>query len=809
MPRRGISRRAAVAIVLTTGAGAAAWSLWPKAPILVGCVHLVDRLPPPISIATNTASETVHEWNFQAGAAGWSRARGNLSVATGASGLAVTVSGASTSASPDGSGQAIIGCAVDFETRQANAIAIRMAISSTLMPPRFLWSREGEKGISFERSVPFPVALDGAMHEYRVDLSEHPAWSGRIAWAGLFLSNLPGEVGIEWIRLERLALSTRLKLKHPGGSTPKTRIGSDMREAVLLLPGQKTGLDVDVPASGYIDVAFAVLGDDPSPTSVAEMEISVEALGRRAGLSQKCGGSSPVGVREWSDRRVDLASVAGKRARLEIRASGGEGTEWAAAFGSPTLVGERAPGPNLVLVSIDTLRADHVHAYGYERETTPSIDRLAAEGVRFADATSQAPHTLASHMSLMTSLWPSFHGVVQGTDRLRDGIETLAERLRGAGLRTEAIVEDGFVSAEFGFHRGFERYDDGAPGIEVTPTRAAATFAKAERALDRLAGERFFLFVHTYGPHSPYNAPEPYCSMFDPGYSGPVKPGFGQVPGLEFAAGRLKLDAADLHHVQALYDAGVRAADEALGRFLARLESLGLDRDTLVVVVSDHGEEFLDHKLSLATHGHTLYQELLHVPLVMRLPGVVPAGSVIQDPVALVDVGPTVLDLLGLPLPRDVQGENLAPLLAGKPAPQRLLYSQELLHTRQTALRVGNLKFIYMEGPGSHGLRRLLSEYPGMHAYFDSPGRKELYDLAADPKEATDLALGREADVRSFLSAVKDLLARGERFRRKASGETLHPVQSDLDERLKALGYAGAATEDPPQPEHEGSKGSR
>jgi arylsulfatase A-like enzyme len=746
------------ALLVVVGVALLAWAVWPAATVPPRLIRLVDRLPV-ASGEEPAGGSLVQRFTFRDGPEGWAP-RESASAAPSAGGLLVTIEPVGVLDRVDERARPHVACEIDLDARDADSISIRMSVPSTQHSPRVFWRRSGDARFGLERSIPFAVTPGDTVREFRVAVADHPQWTGRIRELGLWLSNVPGDVLLESVAIERLDLPSRLRLHHPGGPVTKVRVGTELREAVIVLPGGETSLTVDVPEAGELEIGFGIP-------------------------------ATPVAERRWRDEVLDVSSLAGRRVTVRLRAGGGGRARWAAAFGTPALSGPREEGPNLILISLDTLRADHVNAYGYPRPTTPHLDRLAAEGVLCADATAHAPHTLASHMSLMTSLLPSFHGVVKTSERLRDGIPTLADRLRAADFRTEAIVEDGYVTAEFGFHRGFERYDDGEPGIEIHPERARRTFARAAEALGRLANRRFFLFVHTYGPHAPYNPPERYRLDVDPAYDGPLKEGFEQNQRLAVAAGTLTLGPEDVRHVVALYDAAIQATDEALGEFLARLEALDLHRETLVVVVSDHGEEFLDHGIALASHGHSLYQELLHVPLVMRLPGVLPAGGVVRAPVGLVDVLPTALGLLGLPVPRGLHGENLWDLIAGKPAHPRLLHAQELLQIRQTAVRAGAIKFVRCEGPEPATRRQLIERFPNQRFYFDCAGRMELFDLAADPKEERNLAGERQDELEAFEAEIKAVLRLGEQFRQSGAAASLHDVGALTRERLKTLGYTG------------------
>ncbi len=405
------------------------------------------------------------------------------------------------------------------------------------------------------------------------------------------------------------------------------------------------------------------------------------------------------------------------------------------------------PPPDVVLVTIDTLRADHLASYGYGAIQTPNIDRLAAEGARFANAASAVPFTLPAHSSIMTGTYPPWHGVRENVGyRLDDKVPTLAELLRAQGYATAGFVSAFVLDSRWGIGRGFDRYMDDfdlgemqgrnmgsvqRPGAETVA--AALAWLDRERPPDR----PFFLWLHLFEPHDPYTPPEPYRSRY----------------------------------VGRPYDGEVAYADELFGRFRDGLRERGLLERTLLVLTGDHGEGLGDHGESF--HGYFVYDSTTHVPLLMRPPGGLPAGRVVEPPVSHVDIVPTVLDALGVPPPEDLQGESLLPLLeAGEedpPPPRRYpVYSESLyplLHYGWAPLRA------LREGP---------------YKYIRAP-REELYELPADPQEsdnlapeltATTLQLSRRLD-----AALQEIEFEGER----------EQAAADLDEaalrQLRALGY--------------------
>ena len=355
---------------------------------------------------------------------------------------------------------------------------------------------------------------------------------------------------------------------------------------------------------------------------------------------------------------------------------------------------------NLLLISIDTLRADHLGCYGYNRDTSPHLDQLAKEGVLFDDLTAAASWTVPSHMSMFTSLYPSVHGVQAGNTALAEGVPTLAQSLAKSGYVTAAFVSSPTLNHWFGFNRGFQYYDDftviasQTGGYRHTVTNPVITDL-ATKWLQKHSRKNFFLFLHYWDCHDDYLAPAPYSSKFDPDYKGKQNTRF---IGLWPADMRARISVMDLAHIVALYDGGIAYTDEHVGKILRLLQDLRLSEKTLVIVLSDHGDGFLEH--GLFTHGNSLYEEVLHVPLIMRLPGVIPAGKRVAGNVSHVDLMPTALGLLQMPGPLRMQGIDLSPaILGGQPVPDRLIYS-ELLYQRWNlrAVRWGNRKLLGKPG---------------------------------------------------------------------------------------------------------------
>jgi choline-sulfatase len=392
----------------------------------------------------------------------------------------------------------------------------------------------------------------------------------------------------------------------------------------------------------------------------------------------------------------------------------------------------------VVLITIDTLRADHVGCYGDLNAATPVMDRLASTGVRFSHAVVQAPLTLPSHTSILTGVTPIKHGVRNNPDFvLGPEVPTLAEQFRAAGYRTAAFVSGFTLHSRFGLDRGFDAYDDRFPRgddpsqLPYIERRADATVAAATRWLEAIASDPvrpFFLWVHLFDPHAPYDPPEPFRSRF-----------------------------ADRP-----YDGEVAFADAQLGELIDAVRRIPGGRQTLVAVTSDHGEGLGEH--GEPTHGLFVYDSTIRVPLILSGPGVAAARTV-STLAQSIDIAPTLLDLEHLPPLPGADGRSLVPAITGSRSDASETAYVESLYAR--------LSFGWAP---LHGWRE------GNWMYIDAP-RPELYEVAADPGQLHDLAAARPAETARFHEAVQAAISKT---------RTVSPAavsRSDA-ERLRSLGYA-------------------
>ena len=481
------------------------------------------------------------------------------------------------------------------------------------------------------------------------------------------------------------------------------------------------------------------------------------------------------GANRWFHREVDLTRWSGKKVRVtfetKLSGSGSDRRPILAVWGSPVLVSSTAEHekPNLILISIDCLRADHVGAYGYERNTTPSIDELAGDGVVFETTVSTSSWTLPTHMSMLTGLPPSIHGAT-GQNKLDGSVPYLPELLAQSGYRVDGVTSVDYLSREFGFETGFHShlflFDPGADRL-------------VDAALDLIRrgdGQPHFLFLHLLDVHWPYSPPSDFRALFG-----------GRPPNISGLLDKVLHDKEpsnqeEINQVMNLYDGELAYVDQELGRFFDELKAARLYERSLIIVTADHGEAFYEH--GYWKHTQTLYEEMVRVPLIVKWPEDSPTGNV-ETMVSQIDVFPTVLEAAG-ETPPGTWAMSLRRHVDGGPrtTSERTVVAEvtwDALPTRPAMMKIAfrseQFKYIAtLQGPAVKEL---------------SPSgirQEELYDLTRDPSETKNVSLESEHQLRFFRKKLRDYFAEARTFREARRGEKVALDDATL-ERLRALGY--------------------
>jgi len=556
------------------------------------------------------------------------------------------------------------------------------------------------------------------------------------------------------------------------------------RDPLARLTRTHASVDVDVEPGSLLDFGFGVRIDGTFDPDVEFVVAAKTEAGARTIFRHVVDGPT-TRADTWHDVRVDLGAWTGRLTLSFFTQSAVIGIEQGrggaiAYFSEPVITApsqSQEARPNVILISLDTLGAKHLGIYGYQRDTSPNLDRIfSREGVVVERFYVNAVTTNRSHASMMTGYLPS--AVFEGTSEIKPfvpGVLTLAEGLRDAGYRTAAFTEDAWVGAGLGFSRGFEIYNEEA-GIEGADHAAGyieQTLSRGLAWLQKHADEPFFLFLHSYQVHNPYLPPDPYRGLFP----------------IADDADEAVRDATD-------YDREIRYTDDEVGRFIDALNHLGLRENTVLIVTSDHGEEFGEH--GRRYHGTTLHEETVRVPFLIRAPGLLPAGLRRSGPMSMVDLAPTLLELLGLRPETGGDGTSrLAHLVSGTSAEAPAMFHEA---NAATAFTYDGEDRSWV--PSSYAVT--LWPYRAIRVRTATGKRCELYDLANDPDERTDISVSPHeerldalcARLEDYEASQASTLARLQRSSPFAQAATTDAAPSGSDSlslqqlnKLKALGY--------------------
>ena len=424
--------------------------------------------------------------------------------------------------------------------------------------------------------------------------------------------------------------------------------------------------------------------------------------------------------------------------------------------------------PPIIIIDIDTLRADHLGCYGYHRPTSPEIDAFSEQATLFQWAFAQAPNTPPSQASILTGLYPTTHGRIGNNQLISDEVITLAEVLRDSGYETAAFVDGGLMSGRYGYDQGFDVYDDEAGHLEKIGPKAVG-WLQAKLEQPPRAARPFLLLVHTYDVHSPYEVtPAPYGSWFasevtEPpeAYRADMSGVMAEVWNARNGADPLRLDEVQMAWAVAMYDGGIRHVDQWFGQLMDLLDETGVLRQAIVVVISDHGDEFQEHG---SLFHDRLYATVARIPLIIRFPDGRWRG-VVSPVVESIDLMPTLLDAVGADVPDPVQGRSLLPLVRGEGLAPRTAFSESPFYGRRIAASGEDDRLLWTLKDGSGELYR----------YRDDP--LEQLDIAGEDPEET-IRLRAEIDRwRALVNA------------RRYPRADVPELDEEAQEQLRALGY--------------------
>ncbi len=573
---------------------------------------------------------------------------------------------------------------VDFDASAVDLVTMR-TLGSKRSALTFEWAGAGEAFDVARRIEVFRVA-EGERGEnvYRLLVRGNSAWSGRIARIRFGLRMVSRQVLVTeagaWLeRMDPAALASAVA--KPWRAT----LDNETRSVLLSLPGLEVTREVEVSEGAALHFAYGVDPRAQVPVTFSVATFSVAAEAADATTTELFTTLVEPGTGTWHQAKVDLSALGGKTVRLQLTTTSSAEYDPLLGFaywGHPEIVvpsrsQSKLRPPNVVLISIDTLRSDHLSLYGYERPTSPHLDAWAGKKAAvFETAVAASPWTLPSHVSMLTGLDAVHHGVNHARP-MPDALDSLAERLHSAGWATSAVTAGGYVHPLYGLAQGFDRFRFFAVNMGHRDELEHG-LGYALSSLDTHHDRPFFLFFHTYEVHMPFSPRQPWFGQFSP--HDPTLELIGSDPRPGPADGFLShkdwrvqrgdevIDGDGVPEQLAslpsdLYDAGIAYTDAHIGRLLTHLETLGIDEHTIVIVTSDHGDMLGEH----GAHNHLyVYDENLLIPLVIADPAGRGAGTRIPQQVRTVDIVPTVMALAGLEPDSSLDGLSLVPLLEGR-----------------------------------------------------------------------------------------------------------------------------------------------
>ena len=577
------------------------------------------------------------------------------------------------------------------------------------------------------------------------------------------------------------------------------------RETIVSRAPERIVIDLDLPARPWLDLAYGTIEDGP-----ITFNVTVSVGGTETSLLKR----TVTTPDRWSTSRLELSEYAGQSVTLSLGLDA-DNPGMLGYWGSPVVRNSGAMPDNdyvtedrsalmdggsrrpraIVLFIGDTMRRDHLEAYGYERNTAPTLKKLADEGILFADNISQAAWTKVSVPSILTSLYPSTHGITDMPDRLASSVTTLSEAFREAGYATWQTASVVFSGKLSNLHQGVDVLHERASigDLDHSPAKTARTYV--DRFLEWAEDHHdvpFFAFIHVFDPHSPFEPYAPYDALW-----GTTEGAAEHERGKELWEGsmddlptQVQMDSTDvdqelfLQHEYDWYDGSIRAMDVEIARLMEGLEELGIADETLFIFMSDHGEEFLEHGYHF--HGTNAYGEMMNVPLIMHWPGVLPAGTVVEQTTESIDMMPTVLELAGIAPPEQAQGQSLLPLIVDPDgvsdfgAIRRAAFSERVAAPGIQDLGLPHDSYaIVLDGWNLIKNENQAEDWPEF----------ELYDHVNDPLNFDDVAGDHPDIVANLATELSTWREWAVSLRPPPDTEAIEGMSAEEIARLRSLGY--------------------
>ena len=575
---------------------------------------------------------------------------------------------------------------------------------------------------------------------------------------------------------------------NPYGLKRKLNIRNADSNVLFAPPKSRYVFDIDIPADAILEFGTGIVreinsGEILESTSQEDLTSTFTVLLEVDGYKKNIFKKTHKFLRKdqrmvFQTHKIDVSAPL-RKARISF-VTEGKHQNFSFWF-NPVLYQKNNNGHNVILISLDTLRSDHLGCYGYKRDTSPAIDAFAEDSAQFLNTYSSSPWTLPSHVSLLTSLHCMKHMVHYEDEKMDSSLVTLADLLRQKGFYCSAFTGGGFVNAAFGFSKGFDSYGQSSRGIHQIDG-AEGICQSVLNWIDNHQDRDFFLFIHTYQPHNPFSCPPPFNTMFLDDAAE-----WKEIDLLKYIGGKegifKNLSERERENIIGLYDAEIRYTDEKLIQpLLKKLKDTGLYDQSTIILTSDHGEEFYDHHGW--EHGHTLYNELLKVPLIIKFPGSEFAGKKINTVVRLVDVMPTILDKLGLKRSGlNLDGKSLMPILKEREKVDRTFRAYKadnILNShipQKISINEEKVKLILNKKFTAEQLDFFSSSPPELAPI-------ELYDLSKSFIEKNNIVDEKPRIASQLVRLINEMYIKmKERKSEKAD------IDKDLLEQLKALGY--------------------